>query len=129
MFVKRFFCFNAAENPSISPCRVIQDTAKAVLVPNIKTLAKNVERCRNKITKHPAIPHTCEDMEIPTETQETVDRKKLCVMKENLPKREQLIWGFVSESAMQVMMTSTDWYIDGIFELVNSTMFKQVPNQ
>ena len=128
---------NAAENPSISPRTVMQDITNAVLssgsssaglpyVPNIKTLAKNVQRSRTKVNKHPAIPHNWEDMEIPMEMQETVDKKPFCVMKENLPRSEQLIWGFASESAMQVMKTSTDWYIDGTFELVNSTLFKQV---
>ena len=53
-------------------------------VPNIKTLAKNVQRSRNKVNKHPAIPHNWEDMEIPMEMQETVDKKPFCVMKENL---------------------------------------------
>ena len=56
--------------------------------------------------------------------QEIADKKQFCVMMVNLPKSEQLIWGFASESAMQVMKTSTDWYIDGIFELVNSTLLK-----
>ena len=60
------------------------------------------------------------------EMQEIVDKKPFCVMKENLPRSEQLIWGFASESAMQVMKTSSDWYVDGTFELVNSTLFKQV---
>ena len=58
--------------------------------------------------------------------QETVDKKPFCVMEVNLPRSEQLIWGFASESAMQVMKTSTDWNIDGTFELVNSTLFKQM---
>ena len=55
-------------------------------VPIIKTLAKNVQRSRNKVTKHPAIPHTWEDMEIIMKMQETVDKKQFCMMKENLPK-------------------------------------------
>ena len=128
---------NAAENPSISPRTVMQDITNSVLksdyssaglayVPNIKTLAKNVQRSRTKVNKHPAIPHNWEDMEIPMEMQETVDKKPFCVMKENIPRSEQLIWGFASVSAMQVMKTSSDWYVDGTFELVNSTLFKQV---
>ena len=127
---------NAAKNPSISPRTVMQDITTAVLssnpfsaclpyVPNIKTIAKNIPRSRTKVNRHPAIPHDWEDMELPMEMQETVDKKPFCVMKENLPSSEQLIWGFASESAMQVMKTSRDWYIDGTFELVNSTLFKQ----
>ena len=88
-------------------------------VPIIKTLAKNVQRSRTKVNRHPAIPHNWEDMEIPMEMQETVDKKPFCVMKENLPRSEQLIWGFASESAMHVMKTSTDWFING-------TLFKPV---
>ena len=55
---------------------------------NIKTLSKNVQRSRTKVNKHPAIPHNWEDMEIPMEMQETVDKKPFCVMKENLPRSD-----------------------------------------
>ena len=95
---------NAAENPSISPRTVMQDITNAVLssgsssaglpyVPNIKTLAKNVQRSKTKVNKHPAIPHNWEDMEIPMEMQETVDKKPFCVMKEKIWGGGVLVWG------------------------------------
>ena len=79
-----------------------------------------------KVTKYPAIPHSWEEMKIPEEMTVTVDKKPFCIMEEKLPGSEKEIWGFASESGLEVMKNSTDWYIDGTFEMVNSTLFTQV---
>jgi hypothetical protein len=58
-------------------------------------------------------------MMIPGSLSVTADGKNYCVMDEKIPGKEEMLWGFV-------MKRSSDWYVDGTFELVNSTLFQQV---
>ena len=74
----------------------------------------------------PVIPKCWENMNIPDEFKKTSDGKPFCIMEECMPGKSSIIWGFASESGLEVMKTSPDWHIDATFEVMGSTLFSQL---
>ena len=95
-------------------------------IPSSKSLAMSLQRKKRKESDHPSIPHDWDDMKIPEDMKCTADGQNFCIMEERMPGKDQKIWGFASQMGIEVMKTATDWFIDGTFELVNSTLFKQL---
>ena len=74
----------------------------------------------------PAIPKSWEDMIIPEEYKKTTDGKPFTIFEERIPGKYESIWGFASESGLEVMRAASDWFIDGTFEIMEDTMFMQL---
>ena len=92
----------------------------------VQSLWLHLQRKKRKESDHPSIPHDWDDMKIPEDMKCTADGQNFCIMEERMPGKDQKIWGFASQMGIEVMKTATDWFIDGTFELVNSTLFKQL---
>lgn len=127
----------ASNNPSVTSRTVLKDISSSVLnsnsaaaglpfVPSSKAMAATLQRVRKKENNYPPIPHKWEDMKIPDILRMTADGQEYCVMEEKLAGKEEMIWGFASKTGIDVMKRSPGWFVDGTFELVNSTLFKQV---
>ena len=127
----------ASQNPTVTSRTVLKDISSSVLsstsaaaglpyVPSSKAMAATLQRVRKKEKNYPPIPHKWVDMMIPGSLSVTADGQNYCVMDEKIPGKEEMIWGFASKTGIDVMKKSSDWYVDGTFELVNSTLFKQV---
>ena len=93
-------------------------------MPCPKTISATLSRKRKIEKNFPAIPHSWEEMIIPDIFKKTSDGQDFCIMEEKVP--NGVIWGFASNTAMEVMSNTSNWYIDGTFDMVTNTLFKQI---
>ena len=103
-------------------------TAEAVMsyIPSPKYLSTTLFRQRKREKNFPPIPHKWNEMKMPHMFKKTADGQDYNILEERVPGSDALVWGFANKSGLDVMNNSKDWFIDGTFELVNSTLFKQV---
>ena len=126
----------AVANPSVGGRSVMKDISSAILnnvgqeglsyMPSPKTISATLSRKRKREKNFPPIPHSWDEMKVPECFQKTSDGQDFCILEEQVPGTNMFIWGFASMSGMTVMANSEEWFIDGTFELVDSTLFKQV---
>ena len=127
----------AVNSPSVGGRSVMKDIATAVLnspaaeagvsyIPSSKTISVTLSRKRKKEKNFPTIPHKWNEMKMPHMFKKTADGQDYTILEERVPGSDALVWGFASKSGLDVMNNSKDWFIDGTFKLVNSTLFKQV---
>ena len=128
----------AVENSSIGGRTVMKDISASVLstptamagmsyIPSPRVISATLSRKRKLEKNFPTIPHNWTEMKnIPDVFKKTADGEDYCVMEEGVPGSNFMVWGFASKTGMDVMRSSKDWFIDGTFEMVNSTLFKQV---
>ena len=129
---------NAVENSSVGGRTVMKNISASVLnttsamagvayIPSPRVISATLSRKRKREKNFPTIPKNWSEMKtIPEAFKKTSDGEDYCVMEEQVPGSDSLILGFASKSGMDVMKHTKDWFIDGTFEMVNSTLFKQV---
>lgn len=124
---------SGTENPSVSPRSICENISSSILasdvgapglsfMPSLKAVSMSLQRSRRKTMDYPPIPRSWEDMSLPDMFKVTADGLDFCLMESS----EQKMWAFASRSGLDVLKKSPDWYIDGTFEMVDCTLFKQV---
>ena len=128
---------NARRNLTLSPRAVManvtsklqsQNNASAVFsLPKRSAIAKQVQRARRKTLEVPEVPKTWQDMKVPEALCDTMSGEKFLIMEENLAEnRPEKILGFASPQGIEIMMTATQMFIDGTFEICETTLFTQL---
>jgi hypothetical protein len=129
---------SAAQNPLMNPRTVTMEVSDAVIgdeetagaiadVPNMKSIALRLHRRKKVLQGFPPLPKTWEAMEVPDSMKMTADGQRFLILEEQVREgKEGKIWGFSSPSAIQTMQQAKDLYIDGTFEFVETTLFKQI---
>ena len=55
----------------------------------------------------------------------TPDGRPFLILEEQLEEREERVIGFASPAMLQVLNQSTEWFIDGTWDITKNTMFAQ----
>ena len=105
---------------------VASTSAGLPYLPKMTSVARKMNREKEKSLDAPPIPHEWSDMELPEIFKTTTDNGSFNIMDYTIPGTDKKIWGFSSDSGLEVMKTASDLYADGTFEFVDQTLFTQV---
>ena len=66
-------------------------------------------------------------MAIPEQYLQTTSGEDFVILDESLePPKIEKIWMFASDFTMSILKKSDEWYMDGTFEVVKTTLFSQL---
>lgn len=96
-------------------------------VSKASTFARRLQRERNKQNGCTDIPTDWESMIVPDKFKKTSANEQFLIVEETISDTsEEKVVGFSSPSGLEVLDFSDDWYGDGTFAIVKSTLFAQV---
>ena len=97
------------------------------VLPKKSTIAKQIQRARQKELDVPDAPKTWQGFAIPEVLTKTASGDQFLILEERLEDdRDEYIVGFASPEGIKTMKDSTQMFGDGTFEVVEKTLFYQV---
>ena len=129
---------NAVANPTVAPRTAFQDLTASVMsepstsgvgipeLPNPRSVARQIQRKRKENLGMPPLPRTWDEMVMPEGFYQTSDGKDFCVLESVVPGSQKKVWGWASETGINILCAASDVYADGTFEIVGQTLFAQL---
>ena len=124
----------ASKDLNISPRSVmsnitysLQNTGRGMAInslPKKSSIARQVQRAREKELQVPAPPKSWLDLKIPEVLTETANGEQFLIMDERIEEhRPEKIIGFASPEGIAIMQSAEQMFADGTFQVFESTMF------
>ena len=96
-------------------------------LPKQRSLARNLQRKRKASFGETVLPKTWADFDdVPEKFQLTNDGSPFLSCDEVIGKAGERVLGFISPSLSEVLRGSSEWSIDGTFDITRWTLFSQV---
>ena len=127
----------ASKDLSITPRAVMADISKTLQnagnslavyhTPKKSTIARQVQRAREKEMQVPPLPNSWLDVKVPEVLAKNSKGERFLIMEENIEThRPEMILGFASPAGLDIMRTATQFFGDGTFQVCSSTLFYQL---
>ena len=129
---------NAVANPTVAPRTLYQDLTASVMeepstsgvgipeLPNQRSVARQIQRKRKEELGMPPLPKSWEEMIVPDGFYTTSDGADFLVLDSIVPGSQKKVWGWASETGINILSAASDVYGDGTFEIVGQTLFVQL---
>ena len=96
-------------------------------LPKYKTIARQIQRARAKESGCAVIPTDWPSMTVPDHLQRTEAGEDFLIIEDTIDENDEAkVIGFGSPNSLEILNTSDDWFGDGTFSIVSTTLFAQV---